>query len=124
MVQDEREQFGTIRKEFGYREVLLRHLDRLNQIALTVYNPTPSRKNMRPYVQGVIAFETMLHPYFDAIYRRERDRIDTRHGANEVYLTDNYTKIYGKYQSVLALLMDNMGRKGLLLEEFGAEPYR
>ena len=123
MIDKEREGFTAIRKEFGYREILMRQLDRINQIALMVFNPTPKRANVRPYIQGVNTLEALLHPYFDRDYTNARKEIDTKHSVNALYLTENYQKIFALYQDVLTLLMDLMSRKGLLLEEFGAEPY-
>ena len=134
MIDKEREGFGTIRKEFGYRELIMRQLDRINQIAIMVFNPSPTKANMRPYIQAVGTLEAMLHPYFDREYIGARAEIDkrakigtkkigTKHSVNILYTTENYQKIFALYQDVLTLLMDLMSRKGLLLEEFGAEPY-
>jgi len=102
------------RKEFGYRQLLMRQLERISQAVSYLRSNGSDVNTYRVLENSIDMLESLLVAYYDSEYEKNKPSKGIRIVKGDV---SNYEKVYDERLKHLNELIKLMARKNLLLEE-------
>lgn len=115
------------KQDIGYKEILMRHLDRISRLMSIIAGDEYGERNVLAFHFSVVGLETFLRPYLDGQYKQEKGELmksmaaikdGNGQGLLVTWSGSGGTSIELEYSlGLLGLLQGVMGRRNLLLEE-------
>lgn len=104
-------------EEIDYQKVLLIQLNRIARIQSFILMEVPTTKAFLTFEKTVEALETLLHPFFDEKYLKERQEILEKRKKYNPRFEGMEDGFYFYVKKQAEALMDLIARKGLLVEK-------